>query len=172
LNDNFGVCGRPRVGWQIDAFGHSREQASMFAQMAFDGQFFARMDQNDKNKRVDNLGLEMVWDASETLEEMDFFTGMLYNHYSAPPGFCFDSLCQDDPIIDGKSYDNNVKSRVDDFLNYASNLAGYYRSNHIMVPMGDDFQYENAYMNYKNMDKLIKWVTISIRKYNLVIYYL
>ncbi|XP_033165515.1 lysosomal alpha-mannosidase isoform X2 [Drosophila mauritiana] len=170
LNDNFGVCGRPRVGWQIDAFGHSREQASMFAQMAFDGQFFARMDQNDKNKRVDNLGLEMVWDASETLEEMDFFTGMLYNHYSAPPGFCFDSLCQDDPIIDGKSYDNNVKSRVDDFLNYASNLAGYYRSNHIMVPMGDDFQYENAYMNYKNMDKLIKYVNerqASGSKYNI-----
>ncbi|XP_016979617.1 lysosomal alpha-mannosidase [Drosophila rhopaloa] len=170
LNDNFGVCGRPRVGWQIDAFGHSREQASMFAQMGFDGQFFARMDQNDKNKRVDNLGLEMIWDASETLKELDFFTGMLYNHYSAPPGFCFDSLCQDDPIIDGKSYDNNVKSRVDDFINYASNLAGYYRSNHIMVPMGDDFQYENAYMNYKNMDKLIKYVNerqASGSKYNV-----
>ncbi|KAH8282663.1 hypothetical protein KR054_009022 [Drosophila jambulina] len=158
LNDNFGVCGRPRVGWQIDAFGHSREQASIFAQMGFDGQFFARMDQNDKNKRVDNLGLEMIWDASETLKEMEFFTGMLYNHYSAPPGFCFDSLCQDDPIIDGKSYDNNVKSRIDDFLNYATNLAKYYRSSHIMVPMGDDFQYENAYMNYRNMDKLIKYV--------------
>ncbi|KAH8410107.1 hypothetical protein KR009_006064, partial [Drosophila setifemur] len=170
LNDNFGVCGRPRIGWQIDAFGHSREQASMFAQMGFDGQFFARMDQNDKNKRVDNLGLEMIWDASETLKEMDFFTGMLYNHYSAPPGFCFDSLCGDAPIIDGKSYDNNVKSRVDDFINYASDLAKKYRSNHIMVPMGDDFQYENAYMNYNNMDKLIKYVNerqASGSKYNV-----
>ncbi|KAH8283709.1 hypothetical protein KR018_012608 [Drosophila ironensis] len=158
LNDNFGVCGRPRVGWQIDTFGHSREQASIFAQMGFDGQFFARMDQTDKEKRMDEKGLEMIWDASETLKDLDFFTGMLYNHYSSPSGFCFDSKCGDEPIIDDDSYENNVKSRIDEFLNYATRLASFYRSNHIMVPMGDDFQYQNAYKNYKNMDKLIKYV--------------
>ncbi|EDV31824.1 uncharacterized protein Dana_GF14356 [Drosophila ananassae] len=171
LNENFGECGRPRIGWQIDAFGHSREQASMFAQMGFDGQFFARMDMTDKNKRVDNLGLEMIWDASETLKEMDFFTGMLYQHYSAPSGFCFDTRCGDEPIIDGDSYDNNVKSRVDEFINYAANLAQKYRSTHIMVPMGDDFHYENAIVNYENMDKLIKYVNerqASGSKYNLI----
>ena len=27
------------------------------------------------------------------------FTGVLYDHYSAPPGFCFDVLCRDTPII-------------------------------------------------------------------------
>jgi len=25
-----------------------------------------------------------------------------------------------------------------------------------MIPMGDDFQYEDAQVNFKNMDKLIK----------------
>jgi lysosomal alpha-mannosidase len=35
LRDQFGDCGRPKIGWQIDPFGHSREQASIFAQVFF-----------------------------------------------------------------------------------------------------------------------------------------
>ncbi len=34
LFDTFGV--RPTIGWQIDPFGHSASQASLFAQMGFD----------------------------------------------------------------------------------------------------------------------------------------
>ena len=33
LRTNFGDCGRPKIAWQIDPFGHSREQASIFAQV-------------------------------------------------------------------------------------------------------------------------------------------
>uniref|UniRef100_W8C2M5 Alpha-mannosidase n=2 Tax=Ceratitis capitata TaxID=7213 RepID=W8C2M5_CERCA len=158
LQDTFGTCGRPHVGWQIDPFGHSREMASLFAQMGFDGQFFARMDWVEKGERLRNLTAEMIWKASADLgTSAELFTGLLYQHYSAPPGFCFDTLCSDAPIIDGDSYDNNVKERVDTFIEYIYNVTKNYRSSHVLIPMGDDFNYQNAAMNFKNMDKLIKY---------------
>ena len=33
LRKEFGDCGRPRVAWQIDPFGHAREMTSLFAQV-------------------------------------------------------------------------------------------------------------------------------------------
>lgn len=114
LNDTFGACGRPRVGWQIDPFGHSREQASLFAQMGYDGQFFGRLDYQDKRQRELTQSLEMVWQGSANLgRAADLFTGVLFYHYMAPPGFCFDVMCNDEPIVDGyRSPENNVDRRV------------------------------------------------------------
>ncbi|KAH8283704.1 hypothetical protein KR018_012607 [Drosophila ironensis] len=171
IDDNFGACGRPTIGWQVDPFGHSREQASIFAQFGYDGEFFSRMDHNDKDRRMEDLDMEMIWHASESMDDIKIFTGLTYRHYSSPPGFCFDVNCSDHPIVDTKSYDNNVKERVDDFLSYASEVAQVFRSNHIMVPMGGDFQYEDAAVNFKNMDKLIKYINErqeSGSKYNII----
>lgn len=43
----------------------------------------------------------------------DIFTGVLYNTYSPPPGFCFDVLCDDEPIVDDpQSPIYNVDQRV------------------------------------------------------------
>lgn len=33
LEETFRECGRPKVGWQIDTFGHSKEHVSLLAQM-------------------------------------------------------------------------------------------------------------------------------------------
>lgn len=69
LNDTFGTCARPHIGWQIDPFGHSREQASLFAQLGFDGMFFGRLDYQDKIKRLNNKTMEFIWKGSPSLGE-------------------------------------------------------------------------------------------------------
>ena len=33
LKNTFGECGRTKIAWQIDPFGHSKEQASIFVQV-------------------------------------------------------------------------------------------------------------------------------------------
>jgi len=80
LNDTFGECGRPRVGWQIDPFGHSREMASMFAQMGFDGMFFGRLDYQDKDERLMTKNAEMIWHGSANLGKWHPLTLKLF-HY-------------------------------------------------------------------------------------------
>uniref|UniRef100_A0A672K5A4 Alpha-mannosidase n=1 Tax=Sinocyclocheilus grahami TaxID=75366 RepID=A0A672K5A4_SINGR len=156
LNDTFGECGRPRVAWHIDPFGHAREHASIFAQMGYDGFFFGRLDYQDKARRMKTKEMEMLWRASESLTPplADLFTGVLPNGYNPPEGFCWDQSCNDAPIRDDPDLeDYNVDEIVQRFLN-----AAFYKTNHIIMTMGSDFQYENANLWYKNMDKLIKYV--------------
>ncbi len=35
LHETFGECARPKIGWQIDPFGHSQEFGSLLAQVRF-----------------------------------------------------------------------------------------------------------------------------------------
>ncbi|CAL1274579.1 unnamed protein product [Larinioides sclopetarius] len=160
LNDTFGKCGVPKIAWQIDPFGHSREQASLFAQMFFDGLFFGRLDYQDKDNREKTQTMEHVWKGSPNLgAKADLFTGALPNSYSPPAGFCFDILCDDPPIMDDPGLkDNNVEERVAEFIKIAENQAKSYATNHIVMTMGNDFNYQNAATWFKNLDKLIKHV--------------
>ncbi|XP_067829073.1 lysosomal alpha-mannosidase [Heptranchias perlo] len=164
LNDTFGECGRPRVAWHIDPFGHSREQASLFAQMGFDGFFFGRLDYQDKRNRERLREMELVWRASANLPKpsADLFTGVLPNGYNPPRMLCWDVLCSDEPIKDDKELDEyNVDQIVSYFIKIAHNQAKHYRTNHIIMTMGSDFQFQNANMWYKNLDKLIAHVNAA-----------
>ncbi|XP_038060793.1 lysosomal alpha-mannosidase-like [Patiria miniata] len=160
LKENFGDCGKPLTAWQIDPFGHSREYASLVAQMGFDSLYFARLDYLDKAERIKTHTMERVWHASPSLgKTADLFFGALYYHYGPPPGFCYDVYCADPPIMDDPNlFDYNVDERVAEFVRLAQGQNDVYGTNHIMFTMGSDFQYSNAPMWYKNLDKLIKYV--------------
>lgn len=92
LTDTFGNCAQPKVSWQVDPFGASREMANLYAMMDFDGHIV---------NRGNNLHGEFMWNASN---EHAIFTSTLHNHYSAPNGFNFE---------DGKYYLGFGKESLD-----------------------------------------------------------
>ena len=156
----FGECARPKVAWQLDPFGHSREQASLFSQFGFDGLFLGRLDYQDNDYRAATKTREFVWKSSGNLgENATMFTGILPNTYGPPSGLCFDDKCDDDPVMDNPNYeDYNVDEKVNQLLSYAKGTRNVYKTNNVIATMGSDFQYANAHTWFKNLDKLIYYV--------------
>jgi lysosomal alpha-mannosidase len=107
LEDTVGECGRPKIGWQIDPFGHSREHASLSKQFGFEGLVVGRIDYRDKKRRKAEKKLDFVWKSSDSLgifqkkivscitsdlENSQIFTTMFPALYVSEPGFQFDTV--------------------------------------------------------------------------------
>lgn len=157
---------KPRVGWQIDPFGHSAVQAYLLgAELGFDSLFFARIDYQDRAKRLDEKTLEFLWQGSKSLgRSSEIFTGIFPRHYDPPDGFTFEindisEPIQDDPLL----FDYNVQERVNDFVAAAMAQANVTRTNHIMWAMGTDFRYQYANSWFRQMDKFIHYVNLDGR---------
>ena len=61
---------------------------------------------------------------------------------------------KDDPNLD----EYNVNKKVDAFLNITLNERTGYMTDNLIMTMGSDFQYSNAHLWFKNLDKLIYYV--------------
>lgn len=161
LKKTFGVV--PRIGWQIDPFGHSSTQAGLLSsQLGFDALFFGRADYQDMARRIDSKELELVWFGSGggSAPGSAIFTGNFYSgNYCPPPGFNYDWGSPDPPIMDNPALsDYNVQERVEAFVEACRDYANHTVGNDIMLTMGSDFHYANAHVWYKNLDKLIRYV--------------
>jgi hypothetical protein len=60
---------------------------------------------------------------------------------------------QDNPDL----FDYNVDKLVEKFVEAIYDQKEHYLTNHIMLTMGSDFQYENAREVFKNLDKLMRY---------------
>ncbi len=59
--------------------------------------------------------------------------------------------------------DYNVDQKVEGFVKAIMAQQKHYRHNHVMLTMGEDFQWENAREWYKNLDKLMKYTAEKVR---------
>ncbi|XP_065872513.1 probable alpha-mannosidase At5g13980 isoform X2 [Euphorbia lathyris] len=152
----------PRIGWQIDPFGHSAVQAYLLgAEVGFDALFFARIDYQDRSKRKDKKTLEVVWQGSKSLgSSSQIFTGVFPKNYEPPSDNFYFEVDSESPLLQDNInlFDYNVLDRVNDFVSAAISQANITRTNHIMWTMGTDFQYQYAHTWFKQMDKFIHYV--------------
>ena len=61
MKKEFGVI--PRIGWMIDAFGHSATNARLYSEFGFEALFMARIDDRDRDERMEeqNHSLTFLW---------------------------------------------------------------------------------------------------------------
>ncbi|TYZ68389.1 hypothetical protein PybrP1_003372 [[Pythium] brassicae (nom. inval.)] len=162
LRDEFNVT--PRIGWQIDPFGHSATHGSLLsAGVGFDALYFARIDYQDYAARKAAQDLEFVWRSSKSRgAHSQVFTGEIIDHYGPPHAFDYyfrANFVQDDPAL----HDFNVCAVVDGFVAMALERGASTKGTHVFVPMGGDFQYDDARVWFKNMDKLLHYVNQDAR---------
>lgn len=59
LQKEFGI--RPKIGWMLDAFGHSETNAALFSDFGFEMLFFSRMNGHEKRKIQQEAKQIFLW---------------------------------------------------------------------------------------------------------------
>ena len=141
LKKELGVI--PKVGWQLDPFGHSSTHAALLtSKVGFDALYFGRIDYQDLKKRKLQRECEGLWNSSASFNDTTVFWGLTGSYsgmYGPPTGFCFDVGCKDRKSLIGLNR-TQLLPVVRDFLRKVRIQSDQTKGSHIMLTMGEDFQ--------------------------------
>ncbi|KAM3188787.1 hypothetical protein ACQJBY_067635 [Aegilops geniculata] len=177
LNDTIGVI--PKNSWSIDPFGYSSTMAYLLRRMGFHNMLIQRTHYELKKELARKQNLEYLWRQNWDIEETtDIFVHMMpFYSYDIPhtcgpePAIC----CQFDfARMRGFSYEscpwrydpvetdsNNVQERATKLLDQYRKKSTLYRTNTLLIPLGDDFRYvntEEAEAQFRNYEKLFDYI--------------
>lgn len=163
LQDNFGV--QPRIGWQIDPFGHSAITPSLFKSLGFDALVINRIHHQKKREFKQGKLMEFMWRGSRLGlgDTGDMFTHVLHTHYSAPKGFDWEE--------GAPQVGSNVEGRAQALISALKGRRQAYRTPHLLVPFGDDFKFKNAANQFQNMDALVRHINSNSNRFGATIKY-
>eukprot|EP01116_Phalansterium_solitarium_P000280 TRINITY_DN1017_c0_g1_i8.p1 TRINITY_DN1017_c0_g1~~TRINITY_DN1017_c0_g1_i8.p1 ORF type:complete len:1205 (+),score=332.33 TRINITY_DN1017_c0_g1_i8:2469-6083(+) len=146
---------RPSKGWSIDPFGHSPNQAYIYALSGFDAMVCHRFHYRVKKHLAQQRALEFFW--RQTWQDDKQHTDMLTHVF---PFYSYDipHTCGPDPSICSQFdfarthtqwggtvvpiNDNNVAQRAALLLDQYRKKAELYRTRVLLVSLGDDFRYQ------------------------------
>lgn len=177
LNDTIGVV--PKNSWAIDPFGYSSTMAYLLRRMGFENMLIQRTHYELKKELALHKNLEYIWRQSWDAEETtDIFVHMMpFYSYDIPhtcgpePAICcqFDfarmrafvyELCPwgQHPV---ETNQENVKERALKLLDQYKKKSTLYRTNTLLVPLGDDFRYisiDEAEAQFRNYQLIFDYI--------------
>ncbi|KAL1291389.1 hypothetical protein HN51_059920 [Arachis hypogaea] len=177
LNETLGFI--PKNSWAIDPFGYSATMAYLLRRMGFDNMLIQRTHYELKKELAWHKNLEYIWRQSWDAEETtDIFVHMMpFYSYDIPhtcgpePAVC----CQFDfARMPGFPYEqcpwrinpeettqDNVQERALKLLDQYKKKSTLYRTNTLLIPLGDDFRYiniEEAEAQFRNYQILFDYI--------------
>ncbi|KAG7298084.1 hypothetical protein JYU34_018854 [Plutella xylostella] len=168
----------PKNAWSIDPFGYSSSQPYLLKLAGFENSVIQRVHYRVKKELAQHKQLEFKWRQTwDGVGKTDMFTHMMpFYSYDVPhtcgpdPKVC----CQFDfmrfpgsgvrcpwGVAPLKIIEKNVRERSNLILDQWRKKAQLYRSNVVLVPLGDDFRYDTRIEwdnQYSNYEKLIDYI--------------
>lgn len=170
IKKTFGVS--PKIGWDIDTFGHSDTNTRLFAQMGFDALFFSRMDDPEKTERSNKKSMNFLWRPSSQNfgNQYQILTSVFQDDYCSPKGFLVgDNYATGDYFeADQNLTSFQANDLMNDLIKYIHNVHDKRLGNEILLPWGCDFTYMSAIAEYNNLDRVIQYVN-SKNTYNITL---
>nr|KAF6392792.1 mannosidase alpha class 2B member 2 [Pipistrellus kuhlii] len=165
LYETFGI--RPRVSWQVDAFGASATTPTLFALAGFNAHVISRIDYEVKNAMADTKEMQFVWRGSRSLaEQQEIFTHVLDYSYCME-GYSWEGVAPFPARLQSVAFVSpsdppvtmrNIKSYLESFVSSVQKRASLYRTPHVLWPWGCDRSFFKAGIQFANMDLLLSFV--------------
>ena len=161
LKEEFNIT--PRIGWFIDPFGHSSATSHILKQMNFEKIVLTRIDYLERKDRINNHNLEFIYDPFGLGQEI--FTHISYHHYNPRkilrhyPGDKKINLTEEElKDVCEKFYEEMKEERVG------------YRTNNLLLYYGEDFAFNEADINYENIEMIMDYVNKNMKGKMKMIY--
>ena len=133
--------------------------------MGFEAAIFRRVNFVELAKRKVERLLEFQWQGSQALgKSANIFGHLLDSTYSSPIGFDFEHG-------GGPVTSENVQAKAQLLMEQMNERSQWFRTNHILVPLGGDFEYQNATVMFSNMSIVMDYVNAREDTYGAKLFY-
>ena len=146
LEGNLGV--RPSVEWHIDPFGHSIFMPELYSLLGYKAVIINRIPDHIKQQMKIDKGLEFQWRSP--FSNRTIFTHVLDSHYSTPAISGFTTEDKANYFV------NDIKVRLE-----------WYKTQHLLIPLGNDFAFRNAEESFREMDEILAYIDAHSEELNL-----